>query len=62
MFDHAAEDLVCSSCGRALAGDDPDEDATGNDDNGPICGECYRERDFFVMDVADGELDGRIGD
>ena len=26
----------------------------------PICGECYREREFFVMDAADGRLDGEI--
>ncbi|MGP1675505.1 MAG: hypothetical protein ACTS8Z_09865 [Candidatus Limnocylindrales bacterium] len=50
--------LYCASCGRALEGD-PDEDPTGNAGD-PICGNCARERDFFVMDVADGELDGRI--
>ncbi len=53
--------LYCASCGRALDGD-PDEDPTGDADGRPICGECYRERDFFVMDAADGKLDGRIGD
>lgn len=51
--------LLCATCGRALDGD-PDEDPTG-DAGQPICGECARERDFFVMDVADGVLDGRIG-
>jgi hypothetical protein len=51
--------LACAACGRALDGD-PDEDPTG-DAGLPICGECARERDFFVMDVADGELDGEIG-
>lgn len=49
----------CATCGRALEGDDPDEDPTG-DDGRPICGECDRERNFFVDDLADGELDGRI--
>ena len=27
----------------------------------PICGNCARERDFFVMDIADGVEDGRLG-
>ena len=51
-------ELRCVTCGRALNGD-PDEDPTG-DVGQPICGECYRERDFFVMDAADGEIDGEI--
>lgn len=50
--------LLCATCGRVLDGD-PDEDPTG-DAGRPICGECARERDFFVMDVSDGVLDGRI--
>lgn len=50
--------LVCATCGRALHGD-RDEDPTG-DAGRPICGECARERDLFVMDVSDGALDGRI--
>ena len=50
--------LLCETCGRALDGD-RDEDPTG-DAGRPICGECARERDFFVMDVSDGTLDGRI--
>ena len=54
-----AESTTCATCGRALDGD-PDEDLAG-DAGRPICGECARERDFFVMDIADGELDGRIG-
>ena len=62
MFGTADELPHCASCDRALTGDDPDEDATGNQDRLPICGECARERHFFVLDVADGELDGRIGD
>lgn len=49
---------ICASCGRELDGD-PDEDITG-DAGMPICGDCARERDFFVMDIADGELDGEI--
>lgn len=49
----------CATCGEPLDGVDPDEDPTGDDGN-PICGNCYRERDFFVMDVADGTLDGRL--
>jgi hypothetical protein len=57
--DAVSDDVVrCATCGRALVGD-PDEDPTG-DDGRPICGECSRERDFFVMDIADGELDGEI--
>ena len=55
-----AEDALelCMTCGRALDGD-PDEDPSG-DAGQPICGECARERDLFVMDIADGELDGRL--
>jgi hypothetical protein len=51
--------VTCASCGRDLNGD-PDEDPTG-DAGLPICGNCARERDFFVMDAADGELDGQVG-
>lgn len=51
-------EVRCATCGRALNGD-PDEDPAG-DVGLPICGECYRERDFFLMDAADGELDGEI--
>jgi hypothetical protein len=51
--------VTCATCGRALDGD-PDEDPTG-DGGDPICGECSRERDWFVMDLADGELDNEIG-
>ena len=50
--------LHCATCGRALDGD-PDEDATG-DAGLPICGECERGRNLLVIDLADGELDGRI--
>ena len=50
----------CATCDRVLDGD-PDEDPTG-DAGRPICGECARERDFFVMDAADGVLDGTIDD
>lgn len=53
------EPLLCVLCGRGLNGD-IDEDATG-EGGLPICGECYREREFFEMDAADGELDGEIG-
>ena len=38
---------------------DPDEDPTA-DAGEPICGECARERDFQMLDLADGELDGRL--
>lgn len=48
--------LFCATCGRALTGD-PDEDPTG-DAGMPICGECARERDFFVIDISDGVADG----
>lgn len=51
-------EMRCATCGRALVGD-ADEDPTG-DAGQPICGECARERDFFVLDIADGELDGEI--
>ena len=51
-------DRVCATCGRALDGD-PDDDPTG-DAGEPICGECARERDFLVLDLADGELDGEL--
>jgi hypothetical protein len=53
-----AAGLTCATCASALDGD-PDEDPTG-DAGMPICGECARERDFFVLDVSDGELDGAI--
>jgi hypothetical protein len=52
------DDVRCATCGRALDGD-PDEDPKG-DAGMPICGECERERNFFVMDAADGSLDGSI--
>jgi hypothetical protein len=56
----ADDEIRCASCGYVLDGD-PDEDPIG-DAGLPICGECARSRDFFVMDVADGSLDDRIGD
>jgi hypothetical protein len=48
----------CATCASVLDGD-PDEDPTG-DAGEPICGECARARDFLVIDLADGELDGRL--
>ncbi len=51
-------ELRCITCGRVLDGD-PDEDPTG-DAGQPICGECERNQNLFVMDVADGELDDRL--
>ena len=48
--------LRCATCDRILGGD-ADEDPTG-DAGRPICGECARERDFFVIDASDGTLDG----
>ncbi len=50
--------LSCASCGTTLTGD-PDEDPTG-DAGMPICGNCARERDFFVMDISDGFEDGNL--
>jgi hypothetical protein len=51
--------LRCATCGRVLDGDS-DEDPIG-DAGRPICGECERERDFFVMDIAaDGVEDGNF--
>ena len=47
----------CATCGRELDGD-PDEEPTG-DAGRPICGECRREREFFDIDAADGQLDGQ---
>lgn len=49
--------LRCATCDRALDGD-PDEEPAG-DAGRPICGECRREREFFVIDAADGTLDGQ---
>ena len=51
-------DPVLRDLRHALSGD-PDEDPTG-DAGMPICGNCARERDFFVMDIADGVEDGRL--
>lgn len=48
----------CATCGRELDGD-PDEDVAG-DAGASICGECARSRDFFVLDIIDGELDAEI--
>jgi hypothetical protein len=59
LDDDASTFLACATCGRALDGVDPDEDEVG-DAGRPICGECARERDFFDLDLADGELDGDI--
>ncbi len=50
--------LFCASCASPLTGD-PDEDPSG-DAGLPICGNCVRERDFFVMDIADGVEDGNL--
>ena len=50
--------MRCATCARVLDGD-LDEDPTG-DAGEPICGECARERDRFVLDLADGELDGEL--
>ena len=36
MFGTADELPLCASCDRALTGDDPDEDLTGNHDRLPI--------------------------
>lgn len=61
MLEPASDDGldVCVTCGRVLDGD-PDEDTTGNAGH-PMCGECAREREFFIMDIVDGELDGEMG-
>jgi hypothetical protein len=56
------DDVRCAICGRTLDGD-PDDDPNG-DAGQPICGECRRDResedDFVLIDVFDGELDGRL--
>jgi len=49
--------LLCATCGRELKGD-RDDDPKGDD--GPTCGECAREREFVMIDQADGELDGHL--
>ena len=59
LDDDASELVACATCGRALDGFDPDGDEVG-DAGRPICGECARERNFFDLDVADGELDASI--
>jgi hypothetical protein len=57
LVDDADEPIVCATCGRALNGEDPDEDPT--DLPGvPICGECYRERDHFMYEVEPNDDDG----
>lgn len=53
-----SDGVRCATCGDALDGD-PDEDPAG-DAGLPICGECSRERDFFVLDIEDGVLDGSL--
>jgi hypothetical protein len=50
LVDEAGEPVVCATCGRALQGDDPDEDPNDQPD-APICGECYRERDHFIYEI-----------
>jgi hypothetical protein len=50
--------LFCAAYGTPLTGD-PDEDPSG-DAGMPICGNCARERDFFVMDMMDHVEDGNM--
>ena len=54
--------LRCATCGRELQGDRDDDP---NGPNGPICGDCARERDdlddVVLIDLLDGELDGQLG-
>jgi hypothetical protein len=57
VVDRRDEPLLCRTCGRELQGD-RDDDPRGDD--GPTCGECAREREFVLIDMLDGELDGRI--
>lgn len=49
--------LRCATCGRELKGD-RDDDPKGDD--GPTCRECAREREFVMIDLLDGELDGHL--
>ena len=51
--------ISCATCGQPLEGDDPDGDPAG-DAGLPICGECARAAHFQVLDLMDGQLDGRI--
>jgi hypothetical protein len=55
--------IACEECGRELAGD-PDDDPTGAAAGRPMCGECYRSREFeadvAMLDAQDGELDAQI--
>jgi hypothetical protein len=60
---HDRVPLRCATCGRGLQGDG-DDDPFGED--GPTCGECRRDHEreredhFFLIDLLDGELDGRL--
>ena len=55
--------IQCVFCGQPL-GNDRDDDAAGEGEARPICGECTRARNFddllWQMDAADGDLDGEI--
>ena len=48
--------LLCSRCGRAVDGVDPDEEPISWDGQ-PLCGECVRERDFIDQEVEMQEAD-----
>jgi hypothetical protein len=43
VMDPPGEDEPCRICGRALAGDPDDQPRPPL---GPMCGECYRAREF----------------
>jgi hypothetical protein len=55
--------VACEECGRELDGD-PDDDPTGAASGRPMCGECYRGREFEVdyttADAQDGQIAGLI--
>ncbi len=55
--DEGADALYCMICGSVLTGDPDDQPYPPA---GPMCGECYRAREFdqilWEQDAADGEL------
>jgi hypothetical protein len=51
LVDDAGESIVCATCGRALDGNDPDEDQFDLP-GAPICGECDRARSQFMYETG----------
>jgi hypothetical protein len=57
LVDDENELVVCVRCRRALDGSDPAEEP--DRDQGPLCGECARERDFFDFGIEVETADDR---